>query len=88
MRLLGVGCIVWYLFPRPLGDLSLTKTQSPYSCLDDVELAYLGVSWSDYARIADENGIDVLRSDLLLLRPITPPDGYMTGYHYQRGWLH
>jgi len=32
--------------------------------LDDVELAYLGVSWSDYVRIADENGIDVLRIPL------------------------
>ena len=31
------------------------------SCLDDDELRTLGVTWPDYARTADELGIDVLR---------------------------
>ncbi|CCM00693.1 uncharacterized protein FIBRA_02732 [Fibroporia radiculosa] len=30
-------------------------------CLDDEELQLLGVSWSEYWRIADEMGIDILR---------------------------
>ena len=60
MRTLGVGCIVWY-FPFLSKRSSLAKARLSYSCLDDSELAYLGVSWSDYARIADEIGIDVLR---------------------------
>lgn len=30
-------------------------------CLDDEELEFLGASWPDYARAADEVGLDVLR---------------------------
>ena len=65
MRTLGVGCIVWY-FPFFSKRSLQAKARLPYSCLDDSELAYLGVSWSDYARIADEIGIDVLRSRVSL----------------------
>ena len=32
-----------------------------FSCLDDNELLALGVDWIDYANIASELGIDVLR---------------------------
>jgi len=49
---------------RDLERMRILGVGSIVCCLDDVELAYLGVSWSDYARIADENGIDVLRLPL------------------------
>ena len=33
----------------------------PHSCLDDNELEFLGVEWSEYTRIANELNLDVLR---------------------------
>ncbi|TBU22851.1 phosphatases II [Dichomitus squalens] len=44
-------------------------------CLDDAELQTLGVAWSDYARTADELGIDVLRIPIPEgLAPMAPSD--------------
>ena len=62
--------LVFFRFPK---YLLRAEPRLPYSCLDDAELTYLGVSWSDYARIADEIGIDVLRSDLPYSYPTTFP---------------
>lgn len=70
----------YYTLPR-------SETSSHRSCLDDTELAYLGVSWSDYVRIADENGIDVLRLDSPHFCLTTFTDGFISGYHYRRGFL-
>ncbi|KAF9647314.1 phosphatases II [Thelephora ganbajun] len=51
-------------------------------CLDDTELTYLGVSWSDYARIADEICIDVLR--IPLPEGLTPLDVASFDIHMTR----
>lgn len=38
---------------------------NPKSCLDDEELEFLGVSWTDYASLAEHIGIDVLRCAIM-----------------------
>lgn len=38
-----------------------TYTHVDYSCLDDEELGLLGIPWAEYAFIAGQLGLDVLR---------------------------
>jgi hypothetical protein len=30
-------------------------------CIDDAELRFLGAAWEEYARVADELGLEVIR---------------------------
>jgi len=44
-------------------------------CLDDDELEFLGASWTEYSRVANETGLDVLRLPTPEgLSPLTPKE--------------
>ena len=56
-----MACIVWYVILVSMRCSNVIKNVILCSCLDDSELDYLGASWAEYSRVANDLGLDVLR---------------------------
>ena len=59
----GVGCLIWYVIYLNVIRVAHRSclSHASNSCLDDDELALLGVPWETYREVTAEIGLDVIR---------------------------